>query len=93
MMEISHYTIDSLSPTKPYYILDFEDHPQLPFIINPGDTIKLNVTLTNFYNITVSDTTDTIWVYSNDPESPRDLRIKIDFFDDDYGNCSGTIIR
>jgi len=84
-------SIDSLSPTKQYYILDFEEHPQLPFIINPGDTIKLNVTLTNFYNITVSDTTDTIWVYSNDPESPRDLRIKIDFFDDDYGNCSGTI--
>jgi len=26
-------TIDSLSPTKPYYILDFEGHPQLPFII------------------------------------------------------------
>lgn len=83
--------IDSLSPTKQYYILDFDDHQQLPLIISPGDTIKLNVTLTNFYNITVSDTTDTVWVYSNDSESPRDLRIKIDFFDDDYGNCNGTI--
>ena len=51
----------------------------------------MNIVLSNFYNITVTDTTDTVWVYSNDPESPRDLRIKIDFFDDDYGNCSGTI--
>ena len=83
--------IDSLSATKPYYILDFENHPQLPFVIQPDDTVKLNVTLTNFYNITVSDTTDTIWVYSNDPESPRDLRIKIDFFDDNLGDCIGLI--
>jgi hypothetical protein len=83
--------IDSLSPSSDYYILDFEDHQQIPLIINPGDTVRLNVILTNFYNITVSDTTDTIWVYSNDPESPRDLRIKIDFFDDDYGNCFGFI--
>ena len=84
-------SIDSLSPSSNYYFLDFEDHQQTPLLINPGDTVRLNVILTNFYNITVSDTTDTVWVYSNDPESPRDLRIKIDFFDDDYGNCFGLI--
>ncbi|HEX7356940.1 MAG TPA: T9SS type A sorting domain-containing protein [Ignavibacteriaceae bacterium] len=83
--------IDSLSLTKSFYIIDFENAQQLPLFINPDDTVKVNITLTNFYNITVSDTTDTIWVYSNDPESPRDLRIKIDFFDDDYGSCSGII--
>jgi hypothetical protein len=85
-------SIDSLSFTKPYYLIDFENHPQLPFYINPGDTVKLNVTLSNFYNITVSDTTDTIWVYSNDPGGERDLRIKIDFFDDDFGDCVGMIL-
>lgn len=83
--------IDSLSLIKPYYILEFEDNLQLPIAINPNDTVRLNVTLTNFYNITVNDTTDTIWVYSNDPESPRDLRIKIDFFDDDLGDCLGLV--
>ncbi len=84
-------SIDSLSTLKPYYLIDFENGQQLPISLNPDDTIKMNIVLSNFYNITVSDTTDTIWVYSNDPESPRDLRIKIDFFDDDFGNCSGTI--
>jgi len=83
--------IDSLSATKPHYILDFENHPQLPIVINPGDTIRLNITLTNFYNITVNDTADTVWVYSNDSEGPRDIRIKIDFFDDNFGTCSGII--
>lgn len=83
--------IDSLSATKPYYILEFEDNQQLPIALNPNDTVRLNITLTNFFNITVNDTTDTVWVYSNDPESPRDIRIKIDFFDDDLGNCFGLI--
>jgi hypothetical protein len=83
--------IDSLSTMQSFYIIDFENSQQLPIYINPDDTVRLNITLTNFYNITISDTTDTVWVYSNDPESPRDLRIKIDFFDDDYGNCTGLI--
>jgi hypothetical protein len=83
--------IDSLSLTSPYYILEFEGHPQLPLAINPADTVRLNITLTNFFNITINDTTDTVWVYSNDPESPRDIRIKIDYFDDDLGNCFGLI--
>jgi hypothetical protein len=83
--------IDSLSTKQSFYIIDFENSQQLPIYINPNDTVRLNITLTNFYNITISDTTDTVWVYSNDPESPRDLRIKIDFFDDDYGDCIGLI--
>ena len=83
--------IDSLSTIQPYYKLDFENAQQMPFFINPGDTVKLNITLTNFYDITVSDTTDTVWVYSNDPEQPSRLRLKIDFFDDDYGECTGFV--
>lgn len=84
-------SIDSLVSTKPFYILEFQNNPHLPVLINPGDTVRFNVILSNFYNITVSDTTDTVWVHSNDPNSPRDLRIKIDFFDDDYGTCVGKI--
>lgn len=83
--------IDSLSTIQSFYIIDFENSQQLPIYINPNDSVRLNITLMNFYNITISDTTDTVWVHSNDPESPRDLRIKIDFFDDDYGNCTGLI--
>ena len=81
--------IDSLTNKKSFYLLDFENGLQLPLSINPNDTVKLNITLANFYNITVTDTTDTIFVHSNDPESPHDIRIKIDFFDDDYGVCAG----
>lgn len=85
-------SIDSITNQKAFYLLDFDKGLNVPFIINPNDTVKLNITLANFYNITVSDTVDTIFVHSNNnPESPRDIRIKIDFFDDDYGTCAGRV--
>ena len=56
--------IDSLSSAHSFFLIDFENAQQLPIFINPGDTVKVNVTLTNFYSITVNDTTDTVWVYS-----------------------------
>jgi len=83
--------IDSLNSANPFYIIDFEGGQVTPFFINPSDTVKISIILSNFYNITVNDTVDTLWFYSNDPESPRDLRIKIDFFDDDFGYCAGSI--
>lgn len=83
--------IDSITNSKSFYLLDFDEGLEVPFIINPNDTVKLNITLANFYNITVSDTSDTLFIYSNDPETPDDVRIKIDFFDDDYGICAGKV--
>jgi hypothetical protein len=84
--------IDSLEIKRSFYIIDFQDGKTLPFTLNPDDSIKMNITLSYFYSITVSDTLDTLYIHSNDSNSPEDLRIKIDFFDDDdRGICSGII--
>ena len=82
-------TIDSLSFNESYYIIDFEDNRQLPFTIVPDDSIEMNVTLSGFYHITVSDTSDTIYVYNDGINNPEPLRVKIDFFDDEYGDFNG----
>jgi len=84
-------TIDSLDFNESFYIIDFEDNRQLPFTIIPDDSIEMNVTLSGFYNITVSDTSDTIYVYNNGINSPEPLRVKIDFFEDEYGDFIGTV--
>ena len=84
-------TIDSLSFNESFYIIDFEDNLQLPISIVPDDSIKMNVTLSGFYHITVSDTSDTIYVYNDGINSPEPLRVKIDFFEDEYGDFIGTI--
>ena len=57
--------IDSLGIKKKFYLVNFENDLQLPLNISANDTIKLNITLTNFYKITANDTVDTILVYSN----------------------------
>jgi hypothetical protein len=84
-------TIDSLSFKESFYIIDFEDNLQLPFTIVPDDSIEMNVTLSGFYHITVSDTSDTIYVYNNGINNPEPLRVKIDFFEDEYGDFIGTV--
>ncbi|MCK5103500.1 MAG: carboxypeptidase regulatory-like domain-containing protein, partial [Cyclobacteriaceae bacterium] len=84
-------TIDSLSFKESFYIIDFEDNLQLPFTIVPDDSIEMDVTLSGFYHITVSDTSDTIYVYNGGINSPEPLRVKIDFFEDEFGDFTGTV--
>jgi len=83
--------IDSLGIKENFYLVDFENGLQLPLDINPDDTVKLNITLTNFYKITEADTADTILIYSNAEINPGELKIKIDFYDNDYGICTGKV--
>lgn len=84
-------SIDSLDFNESFYIIDFEDNRQLPFTIVPDDSIEMNVTLSGFYHITVSDTSDTIYVYNDGISNPEPLRVKIDFFEDEYGDFNGTV--
>jgi len=84
-------TIDSLKFKDEMYLIDFEDNLQLPFTIVPDDSVRMNVTLSGFYNVTVSDTSDTILVYNSGIASPKPLRVKIDFFEDEYGEFNGTV--
>jgi hypothetical protein len=83
--------IDSLKYENSKYIIDFENNLQLPITIVPDDTIRMNVTLSAFYNITISDTTDTILIYNNGIINPDSLRVKIDFFEDEFGEFNGTV--
>lgn len=84
-------TIDSIAYNDSLYIIDFEDNLQLPFTIVPEDSVKMNVTLSGFYFVTLSDTSDTIFVHNNGEQSPEPLRVRIRFFEDEYGEFNGTI--
>lgn len=84
-------TIDSIDYNDSLYIIDFEDNLQLPFTIIPDDSIRMNVTLSGFYFVTLSDTSDTMFVHNNGEESPEPLRVRIRFFEDEYGEFNGTV--
>ena len=84
-------TIDSIAYNDSIYIIGFEDNLQLPFTIQPDDSIKMTVTLSGFYYVTVTDTTDTMYVFNNGIESPEPLRVRINFFEDEYGEIDCTV--
>lgn len=84
-------TIDSLSFNESFYIIDFEDNQQLPFTILPDDSVKMNIRLSGFYYVTTSDTSDTILIYNNGVQNPEPLSVQIDFFEDEFGNFTGTV--
>jgi len=84
-------TIDSIAYDGSIYILDFENNLQLPFTILPDDSIRMNVTLSGFYYVTLNDTSDTMFVYNNGIQSPEPLEVRIRFFEDEYGDFNGTV--
>jgi hypothetical protein len=85
-------TIDSLIFKDDIYLIDFENNLEFPFAINPDDTVRMNVILSGFYHVTVSDTSDTIYVFNDGIMSPEPLRVKIDFFEDKFGDFTGAVV-
>jgi hypothetical protein len=84
-------TIDSLAYKDSIYIIDFSNNMQVPFAILPDDSVRMNVMLSGFYNITIGDSLDTIYVYNNGIKSPEPLRVRIRFFEDEYGDFNGFV--
>jgi len=85
-------TIDSLNFKDDIYLIDFENNLELPFTINPDDSVTMNVTLSGFYHVTISDTSDTIFVFYDGIMNPEPLRVKIDFFEDKFGDFTGAVV-
>ena len=84
-------TIDSIAYNDSIYIINYENNLQIPFTIQPDDSVKMTVLLSGFYEVTLSDTADTIYVFNDGLQSPEPLRIRIRFFEDEFGEINGTI--
>ncbi|MBE0572857.1 MAG: carboxypeptidase regulatory-like domain-containing protein [Ignavibacteriaceae bacterium] len=84
-------TIDSINYNDSLYILEFENNLTLPFTIIPDDSIRMNVFLTAFYQVTINDTSDTIFVYNNGIQNPKPLEVRIKFFEDEFGEFNGAV--
>ena len=84
-------TIDSIAYNDSIYIVDYENNLQPPFTILPDDSIRMNVLLSAFYQVSINDTTDTIFVYNNGIQNPKPLEVRIKFFEDEFGEINGTV--
>lgn len=77
--------IDSLVYRNYYYFVRFNKIWEYPVFLQPGDTIKMDCILESFAFVPSSDTLDTLWIFSNSEKTLEKLKIKIKYFDDDYG--------
>lgn len=84
-------TIDSVAYNDSIYIINYENNLQIPFTILPDDSVRMTVLLSGFYEVTLSDTADTIYVFNDGIESPEPLRVRIRFFEDEFGEINGTV--
>jgi len=84
-------TIDSLIYNDSLYIINYEDNLQPPFTILPDDSVRMTVLLSGFYEVTLSDTSDTIFVFNNGIKNPERLEVRIRFFEDEFGEINGTV--
>ncbi|GBD87269.1 hypothetical protein BMS3Abin03_01197 [bacterium BMS3Abin03] len=84
-------TIDSLQFNPEFYLIDFANNQQVPFTVLPGDSVMMNVLLSGFQFVQITDTTDTIYVFNNGENNPGKLSVKIDFFEDEYGKINGIV--
>jgi hypothetical protein len=86
--------IDSIKFNEDLFFLTFNRPNNFPLELIPDDSIKIDITLTNYFTVTSADTADRIEFFTSNPEKNDDLRVRIKFFDDDdddFGILQGKI--
>jgi hypothetical protein len=73
--------IDSISYIKDFYFVRFDVPWTFPIYINPGDSVKMDCILADFYYIPSYDSTNWMYVYNNGGSGTQGLKIKIDYYD------------
>jgi len=84
-------TVDSIAYNDSIYVIDFENNQTIPFTILPDDSVRMNVLLSAFYQVTINDTSDTMFVFNNGINNPEPLEVRIKFFEDEFGEFNGTV--
>jgi hypothetical protein len=78
--------IDSIKYKLNLYFIRFDRPALYPFMISPGDSVKMDCILAGYYYVPSTDTLDTLYVYSNSVSGIEEIKVKIDYFDDEPGD-------
>lgn len=85
--------IDSISYLQNRYFLRWDLYNTYPIWVMPGDTLGMDCILSEYYNVTVLDTVDTMFVYVDYQPEPLRVKMKINFYEQSYaaGTIKGTV--
>lgn len=73
------------------YLTRFNNTSGFPFTINPGDSVLMDCILASYHGVAKLDTNDIMWVAINS-QPARQLNIKIDFYNYEYGKVAGQVL-
>ncbi len=76
-----------------FYYLRFDKGWRYPISIQPGDSIMMDCILSGYLNYTVEDVEDTLYIYNNGVNPYEYLKIKIDYYENDFysGSLQGNV--
>jgi hypothetical protein len=77
-------TIDTITYKQGYYFIRFNREWNYPQVLQPGDTVKMDCILGDYAVITSNDTADTMSILDDRSERIGQIRIKIDYYEDEY---------
>ncbi len=85
--------IDTMEYNKDFYYVRFDKQWEYPVVIPPGDTLKMDCLLANYFLVTSLDTLDTMKIFYSGYSRQENLKIRIRFFDDEdkYGTVTGSV--
>lgn len=86
-------SIDSINYNNNFYFVRFNVNWRYPFIIQPNDSVKMDCILAGYLNYIYDDTQDTLFIYTNGINPVGQLRVKIDYYDNEYytGTLQGNV--
>jgi Secretion system C-terminal sorting domain len=87
----SIYYNSELNYNANLYLTRFNKAGKFPFTINPGDSILMDCILASYQAVSKLDTNDVMWVAINS-QPARQLNIKIDFYNYEYGKIAGRVM-
>ncbi|MBL1215493.1 MAG: T9SS type A sorting domain-containing protein [Ignavibacteriae bacterium] len=87
--------IDSIIFNEALYYKSFNIPEVYPISILPGDTIAMEIILSNYFNVTSLDTSDEMLFYYSNGTQFKELEIEIEFFDDSEkeGQITGKVVN
>ena len=86
-------SIDSIYYNSNLYYIRFDRYYSFPFLLQPGDSTLMDCIISGYPWVTVSDTSDTMYIINNGKNNVEKLKIEIQFYHDESeeGTISGTI--
>ena len=85
--------IDSIYYNSNLYYIRFDKYYTFPFVLQPGDSALMDCIISGYPWITISDTTDTMYIINNGKNQLEKIKIEIQFYHDktEEGTITGKV--